>query len=208
LKDPSPNLPQNEPDESPSAIGRYFARYAAVIVKNIVGWILIVSALLVGGVFPGPLGTPIFLIGFAMISLPGKRRLTSGALRGKTINIHTQRALSWRLAFSLLLPPGVVWVLAHWRHPILHPSKMGLGQLCIMYAVGIAGAWVLTLVLLLLANVAIRLMPRARRRVRPWLRRHGVNLLPPRRKPRLQTSNARPDDEQIVSFGTKPGRNK
>jgi hypothetical protein len=208
LKDPANNPSSPDPARNPAEVGTYLARYAAVIVKNIVGWVLILSAILVGGVFPGPLGTPVFLIGFALISLPGKRRLTSGALRGKPINIHTHKAHLWRLAASLILPPAVVWVLAHWRHPIVHPASMGLGQLCGMYAGGIAAAWLLTWGLLLIANFGLRLMPIARRRVRPWLRRHGVNLLPPRRKPRLQTSNARPDDNEILAFGPKQERRK
>ena len=77
------NLPTPpKPDESQGEARPYLVRYAAVIIKNILGWALMLSAIVLGGVFPIPIGTPMFLIGFALITLPGKRRLTSGALRG------------------------------------------------------------------------------------------------------------------------------
>lgn len=177
-------------------------RYAAVVVKNVVGYVLMLAALVLGGFFPIPIGTPMFIIGFAMITLPGKRRLTSGALRGITINLNSRPAHWWRLAGSLLLPPALVWFLAFQRHPILHPSQMTLGHLCALYAMTIVASWLFMLGFLLAVNAVIRFLPRVRRRVRPWLREHGVNLLPPRRKPRLAAaSKQRPDDESIIEFG-------
>ena len=85
---------------------KYLERYAWIIIKNVVGWVLMLSAIAVGSVFPIPLGTPMFLIGFALITFPGKRHITSSALRGIPIRIYTRKALMWRLAFSLLLPPA------------------------------------------------------------------------------------------------------
>jgi len=127
--------------------------------------------------------------------------LTSGALRGIPINLYTRKARMWRLAGSLLLPPGFVWFLAFQRHPIVHPSQMTLWRLCAIYSVTILAAWVLTWLVLLAVNAVVRVLPRARRRVRPWLRDHGINLLPPRRKPRFQPASQRPDDENILEFG-------
>jgi hypothetical protein len=199
-------MPDQPTTPQPAGIARdpqsYFVRYAAVVVKNVVGYVLMLSALVLGGFFPIPIGTPMFIIGFAMITLPGKRRLTSGALRGITINLNSRTAHAWRLAGALLLPPTVVWFLAFQRHPILHPSQMTLGRLCTLYAVTIVAAWLLMWGFLLIVNVVIRILPRLRRRVRPWLRDHGVNLLPPRRKPRLAAaSKQRPNDENIIDFG-------
>ena len=158
------------------------------------------SALVLGSFFPVPIGTPLFLIGFAMISLPGKRRLTSSALRGIPIRLYTRKALWWRLAISLLLPPTALWFLAFQRWPVLHPSQMTLVRLCTVYALAIAGAWVLTWIVLRAVNVVVRILPKIRRRVRPWMRQHGINLLPPRRKRRRAASTQRSDDEQILTF--------
>ena len=176
-------------------------RYAAVIIKNILGYALMLSALVLGSFFPIPIGTPIFFIGFALITLPGKRRLTSSALRGVPIKIYTRRAFWWRLAISLLLPPATVWILEFQRQKTLHPSQMSLGRLCLVYLIAFASAWVLTWVALNLINAVVKILPRVRRKVRPWLRGHGIHLLPPRRKRRLAGSAGRPiDKDQILSI--------
>src|SRR5580698_6671553 len=106
-----PSRPPGPADPAREA-ARYFVRYAAVIIKNVVGWALMIAALGLGSFFPIPIGTPLFLIGFAMITLPGKRRLTSSALRGIPIRIYTRKAFWWRSAISLLLPPAALWFLA------------------------------------------------------------------------------------------------
>jgi hypothetical protein len=41
-----------------------------------------------GPLVPGPGGIPLFLIGFALISFPGKRRLTARVLRGKPVRFQ------------------------------------------------------------------------------------------------------------------------
>jgi hypothetical protein len=193
----------NRPSKSERALSEitYIERYAWIIIKNVVGWVLMLSAIVVGGIFPIPLGTPMFLIGFAMITLPGKRHMTSGALRGIPIKLHTRKAHMWRLAISLLLPPAFVWLLEYQRHAILHPSQMGLLRLCGLYGVAIVGAWILIWLMLMMMNVLIRFLPKTRRRVRPWLRDHGINLLPPRRKVRNLGKQLPPDDQQILRFG-------
>ncbi|MGD0768416.1 MAG: hypothetical protein ABSB42_09515 [Tepidisphaeraceae bacterium] len=195
-QDPTP-----KPAETAPQARSLFARYPGVIIKNVIGWLLMLSALVLGSFFPIPIGTPMFIIGFAMISLPGKRRLTSGALRGISINLYTRKARMWRLAGSLLLPPAFVWFLAFQRHPIVHPLQMTLLRLCAIYSVTILGAWVFTWLTLLAINAVVRVLPRVRRSVRPWLRDHGINLLPPRRKPRFQPASQRPDDQNIIEFG-------
>src|SRR2546423_11001252 len=47
------------------------------LVNNIIGWVLILLAWPVGLALPGPGGLPMFLIGFALITFPGKRHLTA-----------------------------------------------------------------------------------------------------------------------------------
>lgn len=197
--------PAPHPAEPARQAGIFVARYAAVIVKNVLGWALMLSAIVLGSFFPVPIGTPLFLIGFALITLPGKRRLTSSALRGIPIRIYTRKALWWRLAISLLLPPAALWFLEFQRWPVLHPTQMSLGRLCTVYGIAIAAAWVLTFILLRAVNAIVRFLPRVRRRVRPWMRDHGINLLPPRRKRRYIASSQRSsDDEQILTIHLRP----
>src|SRR6185503_2658306 len=42
-----------------------------------------------------------------------------------------------------------------------------------------------------LGNLFIRALPRIRRAVRPWLRHRGIDLLPPRLKPRVRLPDGR-----------------
>ena len=42
----------------------------------------ILLSFVAGPLVPGPGGIPLFLIGFTLISFPGKRRLTARVLRG------------------------------------------------------------------------------------------------------------------------------
>ena len=60
----------------------FLNEYAWFIVRNIVGWMLILAAPPLGLLLPGPGGLPVFLIGFALVTFPGKRRLTARVLRG------------------------------------------------------------------------------------------------------------------------------
>jgi hypothetical protein len=210
--------PEQSPPPRPAEPARdpagYLVRYAAVIVKNIVGWALMLAALGLGSFFPIPIGTPLFLIGFAMITLPGKRKLTSGALRGIPIKLHTRTAFWWRLAASLLLPPAVLWFLEFQRWPVLHPSQMPLGRLCLVYSLAILSAWALTWLFLHAVNAVVRILPKVRRRVRPWMRDHGINLLPPRRKRRFplssqsQASSQSGEDERILSINAGHARHR
>jgi glycosyltransferase 2 family protein len=174
-------------------IGRYFW----IIIKNIIGWLLILTAIPIGGLFPGPLGMPIFLIGFALITFPGKRRLTSRLLRGIPYNLYTPRERIIRLAIALVLPPPVIWFVSHRKYSLMHPMRIGLSTSIILYILGFAGMWIVVLWLGRLMNLFIRLLPRVRRSIRPWLKRHGVNLLPPRQK-RRNLKLAQPGGEDEI----------
>jgi hypothetical protein len=189
-----------QPAKHAHAAGVWVVRYAAVIVKNVLGYALMLSAVVLGGFFPIPIGTPLFLIGFALITLPGKRRLTSGALRGIPIPLYTRTALWWRLAISLLLPPAALWFLEFQRWPVLHPTQMSLSRLCLVYGISIVLSWIITWLVLQLINAVVRVLPRIRRRVRPWMRDHGIHLLPPRRRQRYVGSQRSSNDESILSI--------
>lgn len=181
----------------------FFARYFWIILKNVIGWLLILIALPIGGLFPGPLGTPIFLIGFALITFPGKRRFTSRILRGKQVNIWNRPLRIARIALALTLPPLVVWIAAQRKHSIIHPSRIGVAGSVALYLLAIAGTWLVLLWLLRLMNLLISLMPRIRRKIRPWMKRHGINLLPPRRRKRRGSEHGKfpvQGDEEILEI--------
>src|SRR5687768_17851622 len=72
-------------DHSVMARPSWLANWGWFIAKNLIGWVLIVSAFPLGALIPGPGGIPLFLIGFGLITFPGKRRLVAALLRGKPI---------------------------------------------------------------------------------------------------------------------------
>src|SRR5213078_1423888 len=59
-------------------------------------------------VLPGPGGLPIFLIGFALVTFPGKRKLTARVLRGRRLRIE-DRAYAMTAGFFAIAIPGIVW---------------------------------------------------------------------------------------------------
>lgn len=162
-------------------MGGFFARYFWLILRNVIGWLLILLALSVAGLIPLPLGTPLFLIGFALITFPGKRRLTARLLHGNQINLSSPRLRTTRAAISLLFPPLVIWLLARRQYSLIHPQRIGVAATAALYVMAIGGTWIGTLWLLRLLNLCIAFVPRIRRRMRPWMRRHGAKPPMPRK---------------------------
>jgi hypothetical protein len=185
-------------------IGAFFARYSWIIIKNVIGWLFILTSVPVAGLFPGPLGLPLFLIGFALVTLPGKRSLTSRVLRGIPIKIESRQVRTGRTIAALLfppfLPPLLAWVESRRPEVISHVETFGAVGLAAAYFLCVAVTWIGSYWLLRLTNVIIRYAPRARRRVRPWLRRHGINLLPPRAKKRGSRKPSAYASEEIIEI--------
>src|SRR3954469_14509809 len=69
-------------------VRQFLTDYAWWLSRNVVGWILMLAALPIGFALPGPFGLPLFLIGFALVTFPGKRRLTARVLRGRRLAIE------------------------------------------------------------------------------------------------------------------------
>src|SRR4051812_9497580 len=78
-----------------------------LVIKNLLGWILILASWPIGLLVPGPAGLPLFLLGFALISLPGKRRLTARVLRGRPFAVRSRGAIFGSLVTCAVLPPLV-----------------------------------------------------------------------------------------------------
>src|SRR5581483_1821637 len=181
----------------------FVARYFWVILKNVVGWLLILLAPAIGLSFPGPLGLPLFLIGFAMVTFPGKRRLTTRMLSGRKMDLAERKFRVVEAAAGVLLPPLGLWLLARHGQVPVRPSRIGWMGSIGMYAVLASIAFLLVRWFLVLLNLMIGCAPRVRRKVRPWLRRHGINLLPPRRQRRRgrgRSLTARPETEEILDI--------
>src|SRR3712207_2627477 len=90
--------PSHPPAAAPTTHGRaeragitsYFAGYFWFILKNVVGWIFILGSPVLGLAVPGPGGIPVFLIGFALVTFPGKRKLTSRVMRGRGLPLEAE----------------------------------------------------------------------------------------------------------------------
>lgn len=184
---------------------QFFADYFWFVLKNIIGWILILSAWPVGIALPGPGGIPLFLIGFALITFPGKRKLAARVLRGRPLDLYTRPFFLLKAGLSVNLPIAVLWYAAHIDRPEvawLASRPLMLGS---AYMLSVAVVWIIAHQLLRLGNLLVRGMPRARRVFRPWLRRRGIHLLPPRRLRRhlrgeMLGSQASADDDEIIQI--------
>src|SRR4051795_9393440 len=106
---PASRAPQRGPDaQSWRGPSRYFADYFWFILKNVIGWIFILAAPVLGVTLPGPGGIPVFLIGFALVTFPGKRKLTSRVMRGRRMQLEA-RVYAIIAGFWAILIPAVLW---------------------------------------------------------------------------------------------------
>lgn len=154
------------------------------VLKNLIGWVLILLACVAVPLVPGPVGLPLFLIGFALISFPGKRRLTARVLRGRPVRFHPVPFLLACTGAALVLPVIALIVTRHRPRWLAHARGVvfsrGWVPVVALYLIMAAVAWVLARLTPHVLNVLMRITARARRTFRPWLRRHRIRLLPPR----------------------------
>src|SRR5438477_10063933 len=90
-------------------MSRYFADYFWFILKNVIGWIFILGALPVGLTVPGPGGIPLFLIGFALVTFPGKRKITSRVIRGRPLRLEAAVFTIATALISIFITAGLIW---------------------------------------------------------------------------------------------------
>src|SRR5689334_18321186 len=107
--------PPRKPDPtSPFALRRArftfsFKEYFWFILKNVIGWLFILASPVLGIALPGPGGIPVFLIGFALVTFPGKRRLTSRVLRGRRLPLESGLFTVVTATVSVLITSGLIW---------------------------------------------------------------------------------------------------
>src|SRR5690606_22952600 len=121
-------------------------------------------------------------------------------LRGLRFNLYAKPPRYIKLSAAVLLPAVALWYAAwadltvvHWLHD--HPLAI-----IPAYAAAAVLLWYATHGLLLLGNVLVHNTPRARRAVRPWLRHHGLHLLPPRRRRRKRRRGQAPAPEHDAAI--------
>jgi hypothetical protein len=192
-----PQATDDEPQATPQLGGGpgFFADYFWFLLKNLVGWVFVLASFVLGPV-PGPGGIVVFLIGFGMISFPGKRRLIVRCFRGRRFDFTGWRVHAASVAAAGALAAGVSWWFI-WRPDrayaeLLNPAARAEWEAVYRrehlytYAVAVLGAWLVVRGGLLFANWLVKIMPKIRRTVRPWLRHRGVDLLPPRLRKRVR----------------------
>lgn len=185
-----------------------------LVLKNVIGWILILLAFVAGPLVPGPGGIPLFLIGFALVSFPGKRRLTARVLRGRAVTFPPVR---FALICTLVAMTGCALILivardrpkwlADYRASAFERRPFAIA----LYLIVTGIIWVIARLTPHVANFMLRLVSRGRRKFRPWLRHHGICLLPPRWRERRAhepgTGPFRLKDE-ILKFARKHRRHR
>src|SRR5688572_8550695 len=190
-------------DSRPDAFDRariFLQDYAWFIVRNIIGWVLILCSPMLGAFVPGPGGLPVFLIGFALVTFPGKRKLTARVLRGRRLHIEDKWYLYIAAFISIAIPGAVGWIAwKQYEENIKHfiaeiAPERSFYVLLIILAVSLT--WLMTRLSLKMLNGLLRLLPRIRRKFRPWMKRRGLHLLPPRRK----SSEEPPPQDEILEL--------
>lgn len=179
----------NTGEAAVAALRRFFAGYFWLILKNVVGWLLILLAFPIGISLPGPGGLPVFLIGFALVAFPGKRKITSHVLRGRPLRIEASIFTSLTTVMSLLVISALLWVIGEKYRQLIAYFKLDPERSTPGFIAAVAGVCIIAAIVtfgvmrlsLLLTNKILRLVPRIRRLVRPYLRKMGIVLLPPPR---------------------------
>jgi hypothetical protein len=175
--------------------GRWdFRAWFWFILKNFVGWLLILVSVPIGLTLPGPGGLPLFFIGFALITFPGKRRLTARVLRGRPVRRDSKAFRATIRTIAVVLPGLVLAYLGLFQKDDLQDFLRHVTPrrffLTTFYIASVLLIWIFGLRMDWVINFLLSFVPRIRRKVRPWMRRKGMDLLPPRRRRR----RPEPDD--------------
>ena len=168
---------------------RLVRQYFGFIFKNVIGWLMIIASPILGIALPGPGGIPVFLIGFALVTFPGKRKITTHVFRGRRLPIETPLFTGLITLFSVLVTGGVMW--AAWRYydvigQYVPLQEYGLGTVVKLVTVALLALPVTMVVtwvsLWILNRILLKWVPPIRRFLRRYLRKYGVRLLPTRRR--------------------------
>lgn len=185
---------------------KYFQGYFWAILKNVVGLLLVLLAFPAVALVPIPGGGPLmFLVGFALVAFPGKRRITSAVMRGRPLRVEAQIFTTATTIVSLIVITAMLAVIGgQYKRLIVHfhldpdDSRPGfiaaVAGLCVLATLV---TWAMMWLLLRGTNILIRLVPRARRMMRPIMRKYGIVLLPP---PRFGSAGVERSRQEIIEL--------
>lgn len=189
--------------DEPRGFADFFRDYFWLIFKNVVGWIFIIGAFPVGIAVPGPGGLPLFLIGFALVTFPGKRKLTTHVLSGRGMPLDSVIFTVITAFLSVAITSGLIWLFSAYYERLLIRMKItptidvfvAMGGVCLAAFIV---TWAVARFALKLVNWVMQKMPVIRRTIRPLLRRWGIHLLPTRR--RRETGELVVEHDEILKF--------
>jgi hypothetical protein len=183
-------LSAEDAQQARSMLERVIRAYFWTIFKNVVGWLCILISPVLGILLPGPGGIPLFVVGFALVTLPGKRRITTHVFRGRPVPTGSGLFVGLVTFFSVLVTAGAMW--ATWeyyewiveRMPVL--GRFSDGNVSKLVAISLTALPVTMIVswlgLTVVNATVLRWIPGIRRFLRRSLRKYGVRLLPTRRR--------------------------
>lgn len=202
-----PVLDYARPAKTPFLQGQFW-----FIAKNVIGWLLMLSSPVIGIAIPGPGGIPLFLLGFALATIPGKRKMTSHVMRGRPIRVNPTLFISVVTFITVAASTGIIWYFAEYREKIIRWLNLTgdtTGRL-VALVVGLclfamAVTWIGVKLGVIALNIFLRTLPKARRLIRPWLKKYGVALLPPRRK-FVADDGSHANENEILEFSPESHR--
>lgn len=203
-----PVLDLARPTRTPFLQGQFW-----FIAKNILGWLLILSSPVIGIAIPGPGGIPIFLVGFALATIPGKRKMTSHVMRGRPIEVNPTLFIGLITFVSVAASTAIIWYFsARFKQivEVLNLTSDEKGRYIAMVVglclIAVIVAWVGIRLGVVALNIFLRTLPKARRFIRPWLKKYGIALLPRRRKV-LADDGTHTNENEILEFSPDAHRN-
>jgi hypothetical protein len=152
-------------------------RWLWFAARNLIGWVLILIAVPVGVSIPIPLplGFTLFIIGTAMVWLPGKRPMVARILAGKPIARQSIRASLFKLVMALGIPAATMLAIGRWSVPAfaqpLVAQSWRRGVLAMLLALA---AWRASDWFMIALSHMLRFVPSVRRKIRPMLHRRGI----------------------------------
>lgn len=174
-----------------------------LILKNVLGWAMILTTPAVG-LLPGPGGVIWFIIGFALATIPGKRRFTTRMMRGRKVAVGPGGVIVLATVLAIMATVGLLWMshlhadrIVRWLD-ISDDESERVGLL--IFGLALAGlplSWLAVKLSVWAVNLFIRTLPLARRIIRPWLRKRGIVLLPSRRQRNGDVFNTRNENEIV-----------
>ena len=191
---------------------RFLRNYGVFVLKNVVGWLAIIASPILGILLPGPGGIPLFIVGFALVTLPGKRRMTTHVFRGRRLPIESPFFTGLITFVSVAVTAGLMWAAWHYYDRIvarLPLQEYGVGTVAQLVGIATLAAPVtmaVSWVALALLNLMLtRWVSPVRRFLRKKLRKWGIHLLPTRRR-RIGGGGTEVVDDEIIGLDEKQRR--